>query len=120
MKNRDKESILLFKVFLRIAHDWNLTEKEQLDLLNVKSMKILRDFESGNIVLQEELSRRIGYLMNIQQALKVLLPDTHAANTWIRRENSAPMFNGRPAINLMIFDESFIRKVRDYLFSQLV
>lgn len=118
MKNRKSQHAFLFLIFFRISKDWNLAEREQLDLLNLKSAKVLRDFESGKKIPPEELFRRIGYLMNIHQALKVILPDAHAANTWIRRRNSAHMFSGKPAIELMTSDNDGIRKVRDYLMSQ--
>lgn len=119
MKNRTPESVHLFRIFDRICVRWELTEKEQLGLLNMKNSRLLNDFKSGKMFPPEDVFRRIGYLMNIYRALHVLLGDCYEADKWIRRLNSAPMFNGKPAIKLMLSGEPGIKYVRDYLLGEI-
>ena len=119
MKSRQSQHAFLFTIFHRLSQYWNLTEKEQLDLLNVKSAEILSDFEIGRKVPPEELFRTIGYLWNIYISLRTLLPDEHSANTWIRRKNYAKLFSGKPAIEIMLSGSDGIKKVRDYLLGEI-
>lgn len=120
MKKQELESIYLFKIFSRICERWELTEEEQLGLLNMKNSSLLDRFKRRKAVPPEDVFRRIGYLLNIYRTLHVILDDGYAADTWIRRRNSAPMFKGKPAIKLMTSDVSGVKKVRDYVLSQLV
>lgn len=119
MKNRIPESVHLFRIFDSICVRWELTEEEQLGLLNMKNSDLLNGFKDGKYLPPEDVFRRIGYLMNIRRALHVLLGDCYDADKWIRRPNSARMFNGKPAIKLMLSDESGIKKVRDYLLGEI-
>lgn len=118
MRNRRKEGVFLMRIFKEISTKWNLTDEEQLRLLNVKSMRFFRDFEKGRKIPPEELFRRVGYLLSIYRTLDVLLPDAYAAYNWIRRPNSARICNGKPAIKLMLSGEEGIKKVRDYLLAE--
>lgn len=118
MRNRRKEGVFLIRIFKGISARWNLTADEQLELLNVKSMRVFRDFEKGRKIPPEELFRRVGYLLSISRTLDILLPDAYAADNWIRRPNSARIFGGRPALNLMLSGEEGIRTVRDYLLAE--
>lgn len=119
MKKRMPESVHLFRIFHRICDKWELTEKEQLGLLNMKNSSLLNRFKCGKMVPPEDIFRRIGYLLNIYQALHVLLGDSYDTDKWIRRPNSAPIFNGKPAIKLMLSGESGIKYVRDYLLGEI-
>lgn len=42
--------------------------------------------------LDDNHLERLSYLLGIWKALKILLPDPEAANSWIRRPNDAPLF----------------------------
>lgn len=119
MKNRTPESVHLFRIFDRICVRWELTEEEQLGLLNMKNSRLLNDFKLGKMIPPEDVFRRVGYLLNIYRALHVLLGDCYDADKWIRRPNAAPMFKGKPAIKLMLSDISGIKKVRDYLLGEI-
>lgn len=119
MKKRIPESVHLFRIFHRISSRWELTEEEQLGLLNMKNADLLNKFKDGKMVPPEDVFRRIGYLLNIYRAIHVLIGDSYEADQWIRRPNSAPMFKGRPAIRLMLSDISGIKKVRDYLLGEI-
>lgn len=118
MKKRIPEGVHLFRIFHRICDRWELTEEEQLGLLNMKNAILLNGFKSGKMFPPEDIFRRIGYLLNIYKSLHILLPDAYSADTWIRRPNAGQIFNRKPAIKLMVSDESGIKKVHDYLMCQ--
>ena len=44
---------------------------------------------------------RISYILGIYKALQILLPDTGAADNWIRQPNNASFFNGQSALDRM-------------------
>jgi hypothetical protein len=48
--------------------------------------------------------------------LQILLPDTQAADAWIRKPNNAPLFGGRPALERMLSGQvADLYVVRQYL-----
>ncbi len=69
--------------------------------------------------LPRDTLERLSYLLGIYKALQLLLPDTQAADEWIRRPNDAPLFGGRSALERMLSGnvaDLFI--VRQYLDAQ--
>jgi len=118
MKSRNNSQDAIFKAFSRIAEQWNLTEEEQLDLLNMKSLGLLKDFKRGVRIPPEDVFTRIYYLAKIYGSLHVLFSDSRVANTWIRRPNSFRISHCRTAIELMTSNEAGVKMVYDYLMSQ--
>ena len=45
---------------------------------------------------------RLSYLLGIYKALQILLPETEAADGWVRRPNQAAIFGGRSALERML------------------
>ncbi|MXW47997.1 MAG: DUF2384 domain-containing protein, partial [Gammaproteobacteria bacterium] len=45
---------------------------------------------------------RISYILGIYKYLQILLPDQKLADEWVKRPNSAPLFDGRSALDLMM------------------
>ena len=45
---------------------------------------------------------RISHVLGIYKSLEILLPDPSAADGWVRRPNRAELFQGEPALELMI------------------
>jgi len=62
---------------------------------------------------------RISYLLGIYKALQVLLPDTRAADEWVRQPNDAVLFGGRSALERMLSGNvADLYEVRQYLDAQ--
>ncbi|WP_425602696.1 antitoxin Xre/MbcA/ParS toxin-binding domain-containing protein [Stenotrophomonas indicatrix] len=64
--------------------------------------------------LWPETLERVSYAIGIYRTLHSIFPDRQQADTWIRRPNSAELFNGAPALVLMcsgrIGDLASVRK----------
>ena len=59
---------------------------------------------------------RISYVLGIYKALNILFTRPEQADTWLRRENSAPPFGGRPAADLVFSGRmEDLMRVRRYL-----
>ena len=62
---------------------------------------------------------RISYLLGIFKALHILLPDEEAADAWVRKPNTAPLFAGTSALERMMSGQvSDLYVVRQYLDAQ--
>ncbi|MDN5872470.1 MAG: MbcA/ParS/Xre antitoxin family protein [Nitrococcus sp.] len=91
------------EAFFNLAERWRLNVKEQRRLLGEPPAST---FYKWKATRQARLSRdtleRISYLLGIYKALQTLLPSSQAAETWIRRPNDAPGFNGASALDHML------------------
>lgn len=91
------------RVFFNLAELWNLSNAEQITLLGSPKKRTFYNWKrekEGN--LSKDTLERISYILGIYQALQILLPNTEAADTWVRKPNTAPMFGGNSALNLML------------------
>ena len=62
---------------------------------------------------------RISYILGIYKALQILLPDEKAADQWVKRPNTAPLFGGRSALDRMMSGQvADLFVVRQYLDAQ--
>ena len=62
---------------------------------------------------------RISYLLGIYKALHILLPTEHAANAWLKKPNTAPLFAGQTALKKMLRGSIVdLADVRRYLDAQ--
>lgn len=69
--------------------------------------------------LPRDTLERISYVFGIYSALQVLLPRPEAADTWIKKPNSAPLFGGRSALDRMLSGQvGDLYLVRQYLDAQ--
>src|ERR1700728_997936 len=69
--------------------------------------------------LPRDTLERLSYLLGIYKALQLLLPDTQAADEWIRRPNDAPLFGGKSALDRMLSGNvADLFTVRQYLDAQ--
>lgn len=103
--NSDTErqgSSAALKAFFRIADAWKLTTEEQMTLLGSPARSTFFKLKKEGGTLSQDTRERISYVLGIYQALQILLPDPHAADEWIRKPNSASIFNGEPALSLML------------------
>jgi hypothetical protein len=106
-----------FRTFFRIAERWGLSPEEQMTLLGLTSRSTYYKWRNDPPKrLTPDLLERLSYIFGIYKDLQVLLPDPAAADGWIRRPNSAPLFNGRSALDRLLSGHvADLYVVRQYL-----
>lgn len=89
--------------FFRIAEAWNLSIAEQQSLLGGVAKQTIYNWKARprEARLTGDQLHRISYVLGIYKALNILFTRSEQADTWLRRDNSAPPFGGRPAADLM-------------------
>lgn len=91
------------RAFGRIANLWRLKPNERQRLLGLPRSTYFNYAKAPDRVrLSVDTLERISYVLGIFKALQILLPRPEAADTWIRRSNSAPVFNGRSPLDVML------------------
>jgi hypothetical protein len=106
------------RAFFNIATDWNLSTEEQLVLLGSPGRSTFFNWKRSpaSARLGRDTLERLSLLLGIYKALQILLPQPTAADTWIKRPNSAPPFGGRSALDRMLAGNiSDLVAVRQYL-----
>jgi hypothetical protein len=108
------------RAFARIAELWHLSIAEQLTLLGLSSRSTYFKWKKeAEVRLPRDTLERISYILGIYKALQLLLPDTRAADEWVRRPNEATVFGGRSALDRMLSGNvSDLYIVRQYLDAQ--
>lgn len=108
------------RAFAKIAELWQLSVAEQLTLLGITSRSTYFKWrKEPNPKLPRDTLERLSYLMGIYKALQLLLPDTQAADGWVRRPNDAPLFGGKSALERMLSGNvADLYIVRQYLDAQ--
>ena len=93
-----------FRTFANIAQLWDLTVQEQANLLaiDIATFDDLKSRTSAreNVEVPLAVVVRIGSVLSIYASLSSLL-NADRTGTWIRAPNSAPVFGGRAALELM-------------------
>jgi hypothetical protein len=103
--------------FFAIARRWELSLDEQAVLLGMDGT----DVESlegslNSAALSDETRARLRDMMEISDAIHVLLPIPERADAWVRQPNVAPMFGGATALSYMLRGRrSDLRDVARYL-----
>lgn len=103
--------------FFAIARRWELSLDEQAVLLGMDGT----DVESlegslNSAALSDETRARLRDMMEISDAIHVLLPIPERADAWVRQPNVAPMFGGATALSYMLRGRrSDLRDVALYL-----
>jgi hypothetical protein len=106
------------RAYSRIAQAWGLSVDEQLCLLGAppRSTYFAWRKQPEKAVLSRDTLERLSNLLGIYKSLQVLLPDTAAADAWVRKPNTAPLFGGRSALDRMLAGNvSDLNLVRRYL-----
>lgn len=105
------------RAFFRIAALWNLSVEEQMRLLGSPARSTYFKWKKeGASSLPRDVLERISYVLGIYKSLAILLPDESAADDWIRKPNSAPLFGGRSALERMLSGNvADLYVVRQYL-----
>ncbi|SAL57638.1 hypothetical protein AWB68_02835 [Caballeronia choica] len=106
------------RAFFRIASAWSLSADEQIVLLGKPGRSTFFKWKSEphTARLGRDTLERLSLILGIYKALQILLPQPEAADTWVKRANSAPPFGGRPALDRMLAGNvSDLVAVRQYL-----
>jgi hypothetical protein len=92
------------RAFFNIARDWGLSTDEQMVLLGAPGRSTFFKWKSAPEAadLKRDTLERLSYLLGIYKALQVLLPDTTAADAWVKKPNAALLFGGRSALDRML------------------
>ena len=108
------------RAFARIADLWHLSIAEQMTLLGLSSRSTYFKWrKESQVRLPRDTLERISYVLGIYKALQLLLPDTRAADEWVRRPNEAAVFGGRSALDRMLSGNvADLYIVRQYLDAQ--
>ncbi len=104
----------------RILAAWGLSNKEQIKLLgNLPKSTFYRWKQGEGVVLSQDTLERLSYIFGIYSALQLLLPRPDAADAWIKKPNTAPLFGGRSALERMLSGQvADLYIVRQYLDAQ--
>lgn len=87
---------------LKIIEAWDLDDREQQAVLGLADARALARWRLGPPrKFRRDHLERLSHLLGIYRCLHMLLPDPSAANGWIKRPNSAPLFRGARALDLM-------------------
>jgi hypothetical protein len=101
--------------FFRIVDEWELDSPRQMALLGLTSRTtFFRWKKSPPAALPPDTVERLSHIFGIYKSLQIVLPGP-AAPGWIHRPNAAPLFGGRPALDLMLSGVSGLYLVRAYL-----
>lgn len=97
-----KKSLVALKAFFGITHKWKLTSEQERILLGIPKATFYRWKHNLEGSLTHDTFERISYILGIYKSLRILLPTERAANEWIHKPNSAPLFGGRSALERLL------------------
>jgi hypothetical protein len=101
--------------FHNIAAEWRLDVEQQMSLLGLTSRStFFRWKRTPPSSLPPDTLERLSHVFGIYKSLQILLPGPSAAE-WIHKPNDAPLFGGRPALDLMLGGVASLFLVRAYL-----
>ncbi|WP_175940948.1 MbcA/ParS/Xre antitoxin family protein [Caballeronia sp. BCC1704] len=106
------------RAFFKIAEAWSLSADEQIVLLGKPGRSTFFKWKNAPQAARvgRDTLERLSLILGIYKALQILLPDPQAADTWVKRPNTAPSFGGRPALERMLAGNvSDLVAVRQYL-----
>jgi len=104
--NRRRLSAPGLRTFLTIADLWSLSEEQRRLILGYPSRSTFHNWaksvrEHQDITLDVDVLTRISTVLGIHQGLGILHEDERDAVAWLRRPNLAPVFGGRPPLDLI-------------------
>ncbi len=107
------------QAFFNISNHWGLSVANERILLGSPPESTFYKWKAEKTAgrLNRDALDRISYLLGIYKDLNILLPSKRAADEWVRKPNTAPMFSGQSALERMlagsIVDLADIRRYLD-------
>jgi hypothetical protein len=102
--HRNRIAPALRTVF-NILDAWGVPVKDWGLLLGVSQPTVHRwkaDPAAAARTNSRDLLERLSYILGIYKALQILLPDAGAADSWVRRPNTASLFGGRTPLERIL------------------
>lgn len=91
------------RTFFRIAETWSLDEQEQMRVLGISNVALLRAWRGGEPIGFDLVTlQRISLVIGIFKTINILLPDAARADAWMRAPNKARLLQGQSAIAFII------------------
>ncbi|MEP7457511.1 MbcA/ParS/Xre antitoxin family protein [Phyllobacterium sp. SB3] len=107
----------VMEAFQGLAELWQLSTEDQLLLLGSPGRSTFFKWKKEGGSIPRDTVERVSHLLAIHKALEILLPDTHAADGWVRRPNN--FFNDQSALDVMRGGQVVdIYRVRQYVDAQ--
>lgn len=109
------------QAFFNITSRWDLSAAQQRILLGGPAESTFYAWKRHQSAkqLNRDTLDRISNIMGIHKALNILLSSPHAANSWLKKPNTAALFAGDTALNRMLGGSvEDIAVVRRYLDAQ--
>lgn len=112
-----RKNAVALKAFFAITQKWALTSEQEKTLLGVPGSTYYHWKNKKEGALSPDTLERISYILGIYKALRILLPNEEAANKWIKKPNTAPLFNGKSALEKLmqghVIDLADVRRYLD-------
>jgi hypothetical protein len=107
--------------FFRISQHWRLDVATQMAVLGIRSRTTYYAWRKlPNKPLRPDTLERLSYVFGIYKALQILFPRSSASNQWIHKPNSAKLFGGKAALDLLRGGlDSDLAAIRKYLDANL-
>ncbi|HEY3845782.1 MAG TPA: antitoxin Xre-like helix-turn-helix domain-containing protein [Acetobacteraceae bacterium] len=101
--HRKALSATALRAFFGLAALWKLNVPQQMALLGVTARSTFLLWKKHpDVALPKDTMERISYLLGIDNALRIMLPPSVAADVWLRQPNQAPPFSGGAALDRML------------------
>lgn len=113
------ETAASLRAFFAIAEAWKLSTEDQIKLLGSPGRSTFFKWKKDMPPLPAATLERISHVLNIYRTLELIMPDQNAADTWVHRQNLAPILNGKTALDRMLSGQvSDLYAIRQYLDAQ--
>jgi len=109
------------QAFFNVSDQWGLSVAEERTLLGSPPESTFYKWKAEKTTsrLSRDALDRISYLLGIYKDLNILLPSKRSADEWIRKPNSAPLFNDQSALERMLAGSMVdLADIRRYLDAQ--
>lgn len=105
------------RAFFRIAGAWSLDDQEQMCVLGISKIVLLRAWRGGGLTgFNAETLERISLVIGIFKAINTMLPNAGRAHAWMRKSNKAPLLRGQSAVAFIVQGNlNDLRALRTYL-----
>jgi len=92
------------QAFFNLSARWGLSATQERVLLGSPPESTFFKWKAEKTArrLGRDVLERISYLLGIYKALSILLPSSRAADEWVKKPNTAPLFHGRSALERML------------------